>query len=79
MIDPISIIKSTSNLSTLGLTLAFCSAITHAILALILRKLGKSEHPSSTALIHNLITSVAIVLAISVSYTHLTLPTIYSV
>jgi len=30
MIDPISIIKSTSNLSTLGLTLAFCSAITHA-------------------------------------------------
>ena len=64
MIDPISIIKSTSNLSTLGLTLAFCSAITHAILALILRKLGKSEHPSSTALIHNLITSIIIVLAI---------------
>ena len=64
MIDPISIVKSTSNLSTLGLTLAFCSAITHAILALILRKLGKSEHPSSTALIHNLITSITIVLAI---------------
>ena len=64
IIDPISIIKATSNLSTLGLTLAFCSAITHAILALILRKLGKSEHPSSTALIHNLITSFIILLAI---------------
>ena len=64
MIDPISIIKATSNLSTLGLSLAFCSAITHAILALILRKIGKSEDPSTTALIHNLITSITIVLAI---------------
>ena len=64
MVDPISIIKVTSNLSTLGLSLAFCSAITHAILALILRKIGKSEHPTTTALIHNLITSIIIVLAI---------------
>ena len=64
MIDPVSIIKATSNLSTLGLTLAFCSAITHAVLALILRKLGKTEHPSTTALIHNLITSIVIILAI---------------
>ena len=64
MIDPISILNNTSQLSTLGLSLAFCSAITHAGLALILRKIGKTEHPASTALIHNLITSIVITFAI---------------
>ena len=56
MINPIGIIEKTSELSSLGLLLAFGSAITHAGLALILRKIGKTEHPASTALIHNLIT-----------------------
>ena len=64
MINPIGIIEKTSELSTLGLLLAFGSAITHAGLALILRKIGKTEHPASTALIHNLITSIIIILAI---------------
>ena len=58
MIDPVSIVNNTSHLSQLGLLLAFGSAITHAGLALILRKIGKTEHPESTALIHNLITSI---------------------
>ena len=60
MIDPISIVKNTSNLSNLGLFLAFGSALTHAGLAIILRKIGKTEHPATTALIHNLITSIVI-------------------
>ena len=60
MIDPVSIVNNTSHLSQLGLLLAFGSAITHAGLALILRKIGKTEHPASTALIHNLITSIII-------------------
>ena len=64
MIDPISIIKQTSSLSSLGLYLAFGSAITHAGLALILRKIGKTEHPATTALIHNLITSIIIIFTI---------------
>ena len=64
MINPISIIDKTSELSSLGLLLAFSSAITHAGLALILRKIGKTEHPASTALIHNLITSIIIIVAI---------------
>ena len=63
MINPIGIIKETSELSTLGLLLAFGSAITHAGLALILRKIGKTEHPASTALIHNFITSIIIIIA----------------
>lgn len=66
MIDPISIVKSTSNFSSIGLSLAFGSALTHAGLALILRKIGKTEHPATTALIHNLITSIAIILIIAV-------------
>jgi len=64
MIDPVSIINNTSHLSKLGLSLAFGSAITHAGLALILRKIGKTEHPASTALIHNLITSIIITFTI---------------
>ena len=64
MIDPISIIRQTSNLSSLGLYLAFGSALTHAGLAIILRKIGKTEHPSTTALIHNFITSTVIILVI---------------
>ncbi len=63
MINPIGIIKETSELSTLGLLLAFGSVITHAGLALILRKIGKTEHPASTALIHNFITSIIIIIA----------------
>mgnify|MGYP001156961299 FL=1 len=66
MINPISIIEKTSELSSLGLLLAFGSAITHAGLALILRKIGKTEHPASTALIHNLITSIIIIIAMIV-------------
>jgi len=62
MINPIGIIAETSELSTLGLSLAFGSAITHAGLALILRKIGKTEHPASTALIHNFITSIIIII-----------------
>ena len=64
MINPIGIIEKTSELSSLGLLLAFGSAITRAGLALILRKIGKTEHPASTALIHNLITSIIIIIAI---------------
>ena len=64
IIDPISIANETSNLSSIGLFLAFGSAITYAGLAIILRKIGKTEHPATSALIHNLITSTAIVLAI---------------
>ena len=61
MTNPIGIIYGTNNLSPLGLTMATISALTHAGLALILRKLGKTEHPSTTALIHNCITSVFVV------------------
>ena len=64
MINPISIIKQNSNISSLGLYLAFGSALTHAGLALILRKIGKTEHPATTALIHNLITSIVIIFLI---------------
>ena len=58
------IIRETSNISSLGLYLAFGSALTHAGLALILRKIGKTEHPATTALIHNLITSIVIIFLI---------------
>ena len=64
MINPISIIKETSNLSSLGIYFAFASAVTHAILAIILRKIGKTEHPATTALIHNLVTSLIIIFTI---------------
>ena len=64
MINPISIIYETSNLSSFGIYLAFGSALTHAALALILRKIGKTEHPATTALIHNLVTSIVITLTI---------------
>ena len=64
MINPISIINETSDLSAFGIYLAFGSAITHAALALILRKIGKTEHPATTALIHNLITSIVITFTI---------------
>ncbi|MDC1067436.1 DMT family transporter [Alphaproteobacteria bacterium] len=64
MINPISIINETSDLSTFGIYLAFGSAITHAALALILRKIGKTEHPATTALIHNLVTTLVITFTI---------------
>ncbi len=64
MINPISIINETSDLSAFGIYLAFGSAITHAALALILRKIGKTEHPATTALIHNLVTSLVITFTI---------------
>jgi drug/metabolite transporter (DMT)-like permease len=64
MINPISIIKETSDLSAFGIYLAFGSAITHAALALILRKIGKTEHPATTALIHNLVTTLVITFTI---------------
>ena len=64
MINPISIINETSDLSAFGIYLAFGSAITHAALALILRKIGKTEHPATTALIHNLVTSIVITFTI---------------
>ena len=64
MIDPISIIRETSDLSSFGIYLAFGSALTHAVLALVLRKIGKTEHPATTALIHNLVTSLIIAFAI---------------
>ena len=60
----ISIINETSELSALGVYLAFGSALTHAALALILRKIGKTEHPATTALIHNLLTSLVITFTI---------------
>ena len=61
MTNPIGIINGTSYLSPIGLTMATISALTHAGLALILRKLGKTEHPTTTALIHNCITSFFVV------------------
>ena len=64
MINPISIIYETSDLSSIGIYLAFGSAVTHAALALILRKIGKTEHPATTALIHNLVTSIVITFTI---------------
>ena len=64
IIDPISIINQTSNLSSLGLFLAFGSSLTYAALALVLRKIGKTEHPATTALIHNLVTSLVITFTI---------------
>jgi len=64
MISPISIINETSDLSAFGIYLAFGSAITHAALALILRKIGKTEHPTTTALIHNLVTTLVITFTI---------------
>jgi drug/metabolite transporter (DMT)-like permease len=64
MINPISIINETSDLSAFGIYLAFGSAITHAALALILRKIGKTEHPATTALIHNLVTTLVITFTI---------------
>jgi drug/metabolite transporter (DMT)-like permease len=64
MINPISIINETSDLSAFGIYLAFGSAVTHAALALILRKIGKTEHPATTALIHNLVTTLVITFTI---------------
>ena len=64
MSNPISIINETSDLSAFGIYLAFGSAITHAALALILRKIGKTEHPATTALIHNLVTTLVITFTI---------------
>ena len=64
MINPMSIINETSDLSVFGVYLAFGSAITHAALALILRRIGKTEHPATTALIHNLVTSLVITFTI---------------
>ena len=64
MINPNSIINETSDLSAFGIYLAFGSAITHAALALILRKIGKTEHPATTALIHNLVTTLVITFTI---------------
>ena len=61
MINPISIIRETSSLSSFGIYLAFGSAVTHAMLAIVLRKIGKTEHPATTALIHNLATSFVII------------------
>ena len=65
MTNPIGIIVGTSNLSSLGLALATFSALSHAGLALTLRKLGQTEHPTTTALIHNLITSIIVIFSIS--------------
>jgi drug/metabolite transporter (DMT)-like permease len=64
MINPISIINETSDLSAFGIYLAFGSAVTHAALALILRRIGKTEHPATTALIHNLVTTLVITFTI---------------
>ena len=65
MTNPIGIIVGTSNLSSLGLALATFSALSHAGLALTLRKLGQTEHPTTTALIHNIITSIIVIFSIS--------------
>ena len=64
MINPINIINQTSDLSAIGIYLAFGSAVTHAVLALILRKIGKTEHPATTALIHNLVTTLVLTFTI---------------
>ena len=65
MTNPIGIIVGSSNLSSLGLALATFSALSHAGLALTLRKLGQTEHPTTTALIHNIITSIIVIFSIS--------------
>ncbi len=64
MTNPISIINGTNQLSSLGLSLATFSAISHAGLALTMRKLGKTEHPTTTAFIHNIITSTIVIILI---------------
>jgi drug/metabolite transporter (DMT)-like permease len=45
MINPISIINETSDLSAFGIYLAFGSAVTHAALALILRRNWENRAP----------------------------------
>ncbi len=64
MTNPLSIINGTSNLSSLGLSLATLSAISLAGLSLTLRYLGKTEHPNTTAFTHNAITSIFIIVLI---------------
>ncbi len=64
MTNPVGIFLKTNDLSTLGLTLATFSALSHAGLALTLRKLGQTEHPTTTAFIHNTITSIIIIVVI---------------
>ena len=64
MTNPLSIISGTSNLSALGIALATFSAISHAGLALTMRKLGKTEHPTTTAFIHNVITTSLVIISI---------------
>ncbi len=64
MINPINIINKTSQLSALGVYLACGSALTHAALAIVLRRIGKTEDPATTALIHNLLTSLVIAVTI---------------
>mgnify|MGYP001179820387 CR=1 FL=1 len=64
MTNPLSLINGTSNLSPLGVSLATFSAISHAGLALTMRKLGQTEHPTTTAFIHNVITSILVIMLI---------------
>ena len=64
MTNPLSLINGTSNLSPLGVSLATFSAISHAGLALTMRKLGQTEHPTTTAFIHNVITSLLVIILI---------------
>ncbi len=65
MTNPIAIVKGSSDLSTIGLIMATMSALTHAGLAISLRRLGRTEHPTTSALLHNCFISILVVASIT--------------
>ena len=65
MTNPIAIVKGSSDLSTIGLIMATMSALTHAGLAISLRRLGKTEHPTTSALLHNSFISILVIAGIT--------------
>ena len=64
MTNPIAIVKGSSDLSTIGLIMATMSALTHAGLAISLRRLGRTEHPTTSALLHNCFISILVIAGI---------------
>ena len=52
---------------SIGIFLAILSAITSAILSILLRKLGKSDEPTTVALWHNTIGTVIFILSLTVN------------
>ena len=61
MIGVLFITNPFSSELSVGIIYGILAAFTGAALSIILRKLGKTEHPTTTALIHNCITSFFVV------------------